>query len=220
MNISKRLKAVSDFLEDNSNIIDVGCDHALLDIYLFKNKKNIKLIASDVKSGPLDQAKKNIDKYNCDIEIRQGDGLDTITSDIDTIVITGMGGDTIISILEKGKGKLQQIKCMVLSPQSEWVKVRKYITSLGFYIEDEQIIMDSGKFYLIEKLKKGKRRYDKTELEFGPILLKNKSETFLTYYQNLIMEKENIIKKIPIYKIKDRFKEKIMLKKMKRIINK
>ena len=43
MKISKRLKAISDFITDNSNVIDVGCDHALLDIYLFNNKKNIKL---------------------------------------------------------------------------------------------------------------------------------------------------------------------------------
>ena len=68
MKISKRLKTISEFIDDNCNIIDVGCDHALLDIYLFKNKKNIKLIASDIGEGPLEQAEKNIKKYGCNIK--------------------------------------------------------------------------------------------------------------------------------------------------------
>ena len=34
MNISKRLRAIGDLIEDNSFILDVGCDHALLDIYV------------------------------------------------------------------------------------------------------------------------------------------------------------------------------------------
>ena len=42
--ISKRLKAIADLVPDNCTICDVGCDHALLDIYLYQTKKNIKLI--------------------------------------------------------------------------------------------------------------------------------------------------------------------------------
>ncbi|MCI8568129.1 MAG: SAM-dependent methyltransferase, partial [Bacilli bacterium] len=37
MKINERLKLVASFVEENSNVIDVGCDHALLDIYLFLN---------------------------------------------------------------------------------------------------------------------------------------------------------------------------------------
>ena len=99
MKLSKRLISISNFIDDNSKVIDVGCDHALLDIYLFKNKKNISLIASDVRSGPLKQAKRNIDKYNCDIKVKLGYGISTIESDVDTVVIAGMGGDTIVDIL-------------------------------------------------------------------------------------------------------------------------
>ena len=64
-NLSERLQKVSDFVLDDKisrSIIDVGCDHALLDIYLVKTKKNVKTIASDISDGPLEYAYKNIEK--------------------------------------------------------------------------------------------------------------------------------------------------------------
>ena len=42
MKISNRLKLIASFVDDDSKVIDVGCDHALLDIFLVLNKKNIK----------------------------------------------------------------------------------------------------------------------------------------------------------------------------------
>ena len=56
MNIDNRLKRIADFIPSDSYILDVGCDHALLDIYLALNRKNIKLIASDINENPLKKA--------------------------------------------------------------------------------------------------------------------------------------------------------------------
>jgi len=44
VNINKRLERLSTFVDEEKNIIDVGCDHALLDIYLFQNRKKINII--------------------------------------------------------------------------------------------------------------------------------------------------------------------------------
>ena len=219
MRISKRLKAISNFIDDNSNIIDVGCDHALLDIYLFNNKKNVKLIASDIKEGPLEQAKKNIEKYGCNnIKLKLGNGIDTIEDYIDTIAIAGMGGDTIIDILNGGKEKLENVKTIVISPQSEWGKTRKFICDLDFIIEDEIIVEDSNKFYLIIKFVKGRKKYNNKELEYGPILLKNKSIEFKKYYNLLLEEKIKILKKVPIFKIVERIKYKNQINIIKKIL--
>ena len=97
MKINKRLLAITNYVNDNSNVIDVGCDHALLAIYLVKNKKNVFCIASDINEGPLNQAKKNIKKYNLEdkIEIKLGDGVQLIDKKTDTVIISGMGGNTI-----------------------------------------------------------------------------------------------------------------------------
>ena len=219
MKISKRLKTISDLLSDNINVIDVGCDHALLDIYLFNNKKNINIIASDVKEGPLEQAKKNIEKYGCkNIKVKLGNGIDTIESDTDTIIIAGMGGDTVIDILNNGKNKLSNIKTMVISPQSEWTKTREFVTSLGFAIDEEVIIKDKNKYYLIIRFVKENRIYTRKELEFGPVLLNNKSIEFIDYYNKLLNDEVKILKKVPIFKIKDKIKYKKHINVLKRIV--
>ena len=62
MKINARLKTIGDLVEKDSICLDVGCDHALLDIYLVHRKSNIKTIASDIAQGPLEQAKKNIER--------------------------------------------------------------------------------------------------------------------------------------------------------------
>ena len=217
MKLSKRLISISNFIEDNSKVIDVGCDHALLDIYLFKNKKNISLIASDVRSGPLKQAKRNIDKYNCDIKVKLGYGISTIESDVDTVVIAGMGGDTIVDILNRDSNLLVNVEKLILSPQSEWMKVRKVISSLGFYISNEILVEDSDKYYLIIEAKKGYKDYNDLELEYGPLLLKNKSLEFLSYYKKILAEEEKVLEKIPNEKIeeyKNKEKEINILKNM------
>ena len=47
MKLSKRLQTICDLVEENSSIIDVGCDHALIDIYLVLYK-HVTAIAADV----------------------------------------------------------------------------------------------------------------------------------------------------------------------------
>ena len=218
MKISKRLIEISNLIEDNTNIIDVGCDHALLDIYLFKNKKNVKIIASDIKEGPLNQAKKNISKFKYPIKVKLGSGLDPIEEDIDTVVISGMGGDTIIDILQKGKDKLKNVKKMILSPQSEWKRIRECMVSLGFYIEDEKLIEDGNKYYLIIKVAKGIKKYSDKEIEYGPILLKEKSSIFIDFYTRELNAKKNVIKNIPRIKVRKRVHEIRKIKELERLV--
>ncbi len=48
MKISNRLRVISDFVPNNSFILDIGGDHALLDVYFAVHKENVKCIASDI----------------------------------------------------------------------------------------------------------------------------------------------------------------------------
>ena len=112
--ISKRLEAISSLVPINSNIIDIGCDHALLDIYLYQKKISNKIIASDINANALNNAKENIKKNNLNdyIETRLGNGLDTLNKEdnIDTIIISGIGAHTIVGILKNNKIKLDKLK--------------------------------------------------------------------------------------------------------------
>ena len=136
MKINARLKKIGDLVEANSVCLDVGCDHALLDIYLVKQKKNIKAIASDIAEGPLEQAKNNIKRERLDgeIEVRLGSGLNTYSDDIDTVIISGMGGRNIIGICKENPKVLKKIKTLILSPNNYQEDVKRYLCKNGFYI--------------------------------------------------------------------------------------
>ena len=196
--ISDRLKTVADFvLSKNSNkIIDVGCDHAFLDIYLLQNDSNLKIIASDNKTKPLENAKKNILKYSFldKIEVCLKDGINNLDEDVDTVVISGMGTETILEILNKDKNELNHINRLVISSNNKYFLLRSKITELGFYINNEKIVFDDNKYYIIIEFIKGIKNYSYKELYFGPILLKNKNELFYNYYKSIKEKKEYILK--------------------------
>ena len=93
MHISRRLKSIADMVDSNDYVIDIGCDHALLDIYLTLNNNN-KCIASDISSKAILNAKSNIEKYHLSnkIEVIISDGLKNVPLNrLSTIIISGMG---------------------------------------------------------------------------------------------------------------------------------
>ncbi len=215
MKINNRLKRLSSYIEDNSHFIDVGCDHALLGIYTVKTKNNVKVIASDIAEGPLKQAKINIDKYNLsnDIKIKLGNGISTIEVDIDTIVISGMGGLNIIEILLSDKDKLSNIKKIILSPNNFHKEVREEIIKLGFKILCEEVVLDKGKYYPIIIFIPGSESYNKNELSFGVRVLHNND--LISYYNYLIDLYQKRLELIPDEESKEELKNNIIYLKDK-----
>ncbi len=206
MKINKRLKTISQYVDKSSNVIDVGCDHAKLPIYLVLNNLCSSVIASDINEKPLEQAKVNIDFYklNDEIQIKLGDGISTIDETVDTIIISGMGGKNIVDILEDGKNKLKNVKRIILSPNNNCDLVREYLKNINFKIIKEQIVCEKSKFYNIMILEKGNIDYSEFELLFGYNVLK---DDFYIRYCNYMIEKyENNLEKLPSKYIDDRNK--------------
>lgn len=193
MKLSKRLQTVASFVPDNSYVIDVGCDHALLSIYLYLNKENVKVIASDINSNPLKIARENLIKYHLldKIELVLQNGIENLNQKVDTIVIAGMGGDMIAKILAD-KDKLVNIKNIIVAPNCDTPIVRKRVLAKGFYLEDEKLVKENNKYYIITYFKRGKNKKDNY---FFGILHKN-NET-IKYYQEIIKVNKIILNKIP-----------------------
>ena len=201
MIINKRLKEVGELVEDNSSFLDIGCDHAFLDIYLAqdKTKKFKSIVASDNKEGPLEHAKNNIRQHKLTdkIELRLGNGLDIYTSNINTIVISGMGGRNIIGILKSHEEYLKTIDTLVLSPNNYQIDVREYLTKKGYYIDEEVLVKDGKYIYQVMRFKKGKKKYSKKEIFFGPILLTKKDTNFRLLYDRELKTREIILQLLP-----------------------
>lgn len=216
--VNKRLMTVASLVKENSKVIDVGCDHALLDIYLYQSGKCKKMIASDNKVGPLEQAKLNIKKYKLEenINTKLGNGIETIEDDIDTIIISGMGGLNVIGILKYNTALYKQVKYLILSPNGDTEKVRKEINKLGFYITNEKLVKENNIIYPVLLFERGKKRYSKQELLFGPILLEKKESLFYEYVKNQKIAKENLLKILP----KGYFQRRWEVTKELKLINK
>src|SRR5574344_2906684 len=155
---SKRLQAIANYIEDENKIIDIGCDHAYLSIYLALNKKNIKVIASDINQNAYNIALNNVknEKLENIITLRLGNGLEVVTKDeIDTIIISGLGSMTIVGILKNGIDKLANVKTIIIQSNTDLYYLRKNITKLNYYIAKEETIKENGQYYTIIVFKKG-----------------------------------------------------------------
>ena len=134
--LSVRLATIASLVPLEASVIDIGCDHALLDIYLYQNKKVKKIIASDVNENALNNAKENIKKnklIDC-IETRLGNGLDTLYEEdkIDTIIISGMGAHTVVGILKNNQNKLVNIDTIIIQSNTKLSFLRKEVTKLNY----------------------------------------------------------------------------------------
>lgn len=207
--LSKRLEVVSSFIKDNSKIIDVGCDHGLLSICLANKYKNINIIASDVNKNALSSAISNIQNARLEdrIKTRLGSGLEVISpEEIDTVIIAGMGSNTIVGILKYSKDKLVNVNNIIVQSNTDLYFLRKNITSIGYYIEDEVMVEDKGIIYTVIKFTKGKKRYNYKQLYLGPILLDKKDKLFQKKNEKelktLKMINKNINRGHYLYKLK------------------
>jgi tRNA (adenine22-N1)-methyltransferase len=77
--------------------------------------------------------------------------MEKLPMDADSAVIAGMGGDLMEQILMRGEDRLFRLSELVLSPQSHWEKVRRFLHSHGFAIEKEALIKEDGKYYIVIK---------------------------------------------------------------------
>ncbi len=188
MQLSKRLHAVASLVTPGNRVADVGCDHAYISIYLIEKALSNHVIAMDVNQGPIDRAKDNIEKfgYSNQIETRRSNGLEKLQeNEADSILIAGMGGALMIQILEEKPVVVEQVKELILQPQSEINKVRQMLQDRGFLIIVENMVKDDGKFYMMMKA------IPKSTVPFPDKYELTKKEHY--YYGRLLLEERNPI---------------------------
>ena len=190
MNISKRLKRVSDFVTRGYRLADIGTDHGYVPIFLIRNGTIQQAIAMDINEGPLQRAKDNIIKYKLEKQIvtRLSDGLEKLSpGEADSILIAGMGGALEVQIMSGGLEVLKSAKELVLSPHSELDLVRHFLSDHNFQIEEEDMFVDEGKYYTVIKARPGSMIYDKEIFyKYGKCLLENRNPVL---YEFLLKEK-------------------------------
>ncbi|WP_396424799.1 tRNA (adenine(22)-N(1))-methyltransferase [Lactococcus cremoris] len=202
--LSKRLKAVADYVDKGAKLADIGSDHAYLPTYLVQKNEVEFAVASEVVKGPFEIAKNHVAQANLkeNIQVRLANGLAAIENvdKIDTIVIAGMGGILISEILEAGKGKLSSVKRLILQANNHEDTLRQWLTEHQFVIKAEQILLEAGKFYEIivaEPTTNENPVLSANDLLFGPFLSKEKSVIFQQKWQKELNTLNKIIDRLP-----------------------
>lgn len=220
--LSKRLSTIANMVDKRSIVADIGCDHALLDIYLTSNNITKKSYACDITEGAIKQAIRNIKLYNAKhVLTRLADGLNAIKKEdkVDTVIISGLGNHTIIDILTNNNGILDNVSTLIIQSNTKVSEIRKNVTQMGYYIKDEKLVLERNIIYTIIKFSKGSRKYSKEDYLFGPILLKNRNLLFNKIIDEEINKNNKILNKIPRNKIFKRieiYKDIMYLNKYRR----
>lgn len=152
MALSKRLQAAADMVRQGSVVADIGTDHAFLPVYLLQHGVCPFAIAADIKKGPLDAALRTVETacLSKEVSLRLGDGLSPIKpEEADDIVIAGMGGETIVSILENAPWVKDRRYRLILQPMSRAEQVHRFLYENGFHIEQERWIEEAKHGYVV-----------------------------------------------------------------------
>ena len=202
MGYGKRIDTLCSLLEKTDVFADVGCDHGYCSEYMLKNDLCEKAILSDISKGSLQKAETLLAPY-----VRSGravsvlgDGFFGVDKEVGLVLIAGMGGSEIISILSDKKYGFMP-KRFVFQPMHDGEKLRRYILENGGYI-DRDFTFQDGKFYevicggSIEERGQvlNERPYTDAEYEFGRENLKEFPEAFVSRMKKLIANIEKYLK--------------------------
>ena len=184
--LSKRLEAACKFVKPGDRVADIGCDHGYLGIYLLKNHLASQVIASDINEGPLNAAVCNAEKYGVRDKMRfyLSDGVKNIPRDFDAMVCCGMGGDTMISILEAALWLKEGNYRLILQCQSKRPELRKYLGENGWFIRNETVLKDGRFLYTVmEVVYQPGMELTAGGCHFPPALLRNPTPDVPAFYR-------------------------------------
>lgn len=197
MDLPKRLAALAAFIPHGSIAADIGTDHAYLPIFLVKRGICRFVIATDLREGPYRSAEHKIKEHALEgcIGLRLGDGLKPLKpGEVEVLVLSGMGGNTIKGILAGSPETLTGIKKLVMQPMTDAGDLRVWLAANGWKIADEELVEDDGRIYVIIAAEPGREvTYDPVYLELGPRLLEKKSPLLGRHLNSFMIKYERVL---------------------------
>lgn len=199
--LSERLKTVAGMVTVGNRVCDVGCDHGFVPIYLVQQGKSPRVLAMDLREGPLRAAREHVAAYSLGerIETRLSDGLHNYNiGEADTLICAGMGGALMQRILAQEKEKAASFQELILQPQSEIEQFRKFLRENGYRILDEEILLEEGKFYQVIRAVPGmeERELCKLDDRYGPVLIQKRTPVFLSFLEREAALYEEILENL------------------------
>ncbi len=168
-----RLQALAAAVEPGARVADIGTDHGRL-LTLLRQRRAVRVaIGIDRSAAALQRTAAEL--ADAAIELRRGDGLAPLRpGEVDTVVIAGMGAQSIIGVLERGAARWPELTRLVLQPAAQWPWLRAWIAARRFTLQHEAIVWDNHQPNLLCVVAPGgggpDPGWDDDDLELGPLL--------------------------------------------------
>ena len=156
--LSNRLGQIARMVQPGSVVADIGTDHGQLMVYLAQNGTIRRGYACDINEKPLNKARQIIADYGLEdrIECVLASGLDGLQpGSVDTVVIAGMGGETIIAILEGAAWTKDGAHTLLLQPMTKAADLRYWLAVNGYSFIEERLVWDKNYLYPVLRVTGG-----------------------------------------------------------------
>lgn len=150
INLTPRLQAVADLVPPGCAVADIGCDHGYVSAYLVQHGIAPRVVAADVRPGPLGACRRLVEELGLDQQIRTRlcSGLtDIADAEYDAVVLAGMGGELIAEIL--AACPYIHKKTLILQPMTHPEVVRRFLFTNGFGIRCARVVQEGRHHYLV-----------------------------------------------------------------------
>ena len=157
LQLQPRLQLLADMVPEGCRLADVGTDHGYLPVYLLQRRRIRGAVAADIGAEPLAHARRTAEAYGVTgIDFRLCDGLRDIAPDeVDTVVIAGMGGETIIAILEGAAWTKDGAHTLLLQPMTKAADLRYWLAVNGYGFTEERLVWDKNYLYPVLRVTGG-----------------------------------------------------------------
>ena len=173
LQLQPRLQLLATLIPKGSRLADVGTDHGYVPVYLLQRGFISGAIASDIGAEPLQHAKNTAAEYEvAGIDFRLCPGLDAVApEECDTILIAGMGGETIITILENAPWTKRGDHLLLLQPMTKVEMLRKWLADNGYTFTGERLVFDKDHLYPIMLVRGGTQEKLTLWQQYGGVML-------------------------------------------------
>ena len=200
MRLVGRLAALAACVPQGARLADIGTDHAYLPIELVEKEVVVSAVAGDVHNGPYKAAKEHVEGLSLEgkISVRLGNGLAVLSPlEVDTVVIAGMGGQTIIEILMNHCEIVNSLRRLILQPMVGAAAVRRWLYENSWYVLEEKLVKEEGRLYEIIVAEQGNSPpYEPVMYEIGQKLWEEKSPLLLLHIDQLISQTKRVVREM------------------------
>jgi len=196
---------VASLVLPGSRVADIGTDHGRLPAMLLAAGRASWCVATELARTAVRRLEQPgaVPALESRLELREGFGLRVLepADRIDVVVLSGLGARTVTRILEDRPPRELGVKRLVIQPQSEPDRLRRWLGRNGYAIVEERMVRERERFYVViaAEPRPGPAVPDHPALnradleEAGPCLVRSADPVVREYWSRVAGEQERIL---------------------------